>query len=397
MNQDNNNPFDQDHNVIPDNVENIVPDDLVIDSDADTASGVAFDPLPKAKLMSAEEDHKTDDHHDESGFGHAHAAGGHGAGGGHGTEMGWLVSYADMMTLLFGLFVMLYTMSSTTSKGQMEEQLKKISEDAFGGAISATQLKEVSPDEMVEKLLDKNKQLAAELKKSKDEITQKVDLTVIETQKQQMNLKIAEMQKRMEDQQTIMTQQTQQLEEQKRQVASINDTSSVKVQSASVENEKLKQELQKLIQREKDMMAKMKDMVPKDDKKVAAENPNNFLMISTTWASEKHDIDLEIVDVNNKKFNFKKKSYGGVDGQFEIDSRYGPGLEMWKTPKLHPGTYKIKVSLYNSNGNDNPAEVQANVITVTENIKLPVITLTKTDKTKEIRITVDEKGKITLE
>lgn len=367
---------------------NSIPIDDQIVSDADTASGFEFDPKPHAV-----ESHAQDDHF-ESAFGGGHGGGGvHGASGGHGTEMGWLVSYADMMTLLFGLFVLLYTMSSTTSKGQMEEQMKKISEEAFGGAISATQLQEVSPDEIVEKLLDKNKQMAVQLQNSAEEIEKKKDLTVTEAEKKQLEQKIAELQKRMEDQQAVQTQQNQAVEEQKRQLASVTETS-VKVQSITIENKKIKDELDKLVQKQKELVEKMKDMIPKDQ---VTQNPNNFLMISTTWASEKHDIDLEIIDVNNKKFNFKKKSYGGVDGQFEIDSRYGPGLEMWKTPKLQPGKYRVKVTLYNSNGNDNPAEVQASVITVTENLKLPIIKLSKTDKTKEVRINVDEKGKITLE
>jgi len=370
---------------------NSIPIDDQINSEADTASGFEFDPKPHAV-----ENH-SDGHgdHFDSAFGGGHGAGNaHAGGGGHGTEMGWLVSYADMMTLLFGLFVLLYTMSSTTSKGQMEEQMKKISEEAFGGAISATQLQEVSPDEMVEKLLDKNKQLAKDLlQKSQEIVDQKKDLTVTETEKKQLEQKIDELQKRMQDQQTVQTAQTKEVEEQKRQLASVNDTT-VKVQTVTIENQKIKQELEKTIQKQKELVEKMKDMVPKDQ---ITQNPNNFLMISTTWASEKHDIDLEIIDVNNKKFNFKKKSYGGVDGQFEIDSRYGPGLEMWKTPKLQPGQYKVKVTLYNTNGNEAPAEVQASVITVTENFKLPIIKLSKTDKTKEVRFNVDEKGKITLE
>ncbi|AZZ37800.1 hypothetical protein CIK05_13655 [Bdellovibrio sp. qaytius] len=374
------------------NENNSSEEQINIDSEADTSSGIEFDPLPKAEINAGQ---SIDDHHDDAVFSGAHAVGGgHSSGGSHGTEMGWLVSYADMMTLLFGLFVLLYTMSSTTSKGQMEEQMKKISEEAFGGAISATNLKETSPDEMLEKLLDKNKKLAKDLQKSQEEVDKKKDLTVTETEKKQLEQKIAELQKRMQDQQTVQTAQTQAVEEQKRQLASVSDSSSEKVQSVTLENKKIKEELDKLIQKQKELVSQMKTMVPKE---AITQNPNNFLMISTTWASEKHDIDLEIIDVNNKKFNFKKKSYGGVDGQFEIDSRYGPGLEMWKTPKLQPGTYKIKVTLYNSNGNDNPAEVQANIITVTENLKLPIITLTKTDKTKEVHIKVDEKGKVTLE
>ena len=41
-------------------------------------------------------------------------------GGGHGTEMGWLVSYADMMTLLFGLFVILFSFHRIKAKMLMK-------------------------------------------------------------------------------------------------------------------------------------------------------------------------------------------------------------------------------------------------------------------------------------
>ena len=388
MNYDDNKPSDEQSRISVDAAEAIEA------AEADTSSGFEFEQKPKFEVHEGGHGHH--EGHDEVHFGGGHGgAGAHGAGGGHGTEMGWLVSYADMMTLLFGLFVMLYTMSSTTSKGQMEEQMKKISQEAFGGAVSAVELQQTSPDEMIEKLLDKNKQMAKDLQKSQEEIEKKKDLTVTETEKKMLEQKIAELQKRMENQQTIEKEQTAQVEEQKRQIASIKENNVV-IQSITLENQKVKEELEKTKQKQKELVEKMKDMVPKEDKKVV-ENPNNFLMISTTWASEKHDIDLEIVDTNNKKFNFKKKSYGGIDGQFEIDSRYGPGLEMWKTPKLHPGQYKVKVTLYNSNGNEAPAEVQTSVITVTENFKLPKITLSKTDKTKEVRFSVDEKGKITLE
>jgi flagellar motor protein MotB len=358
--------------------------------EADTSSGYEFGQKPKV------EDHGDEGGHDAVNFGHG-SHGAHGAGGGHGTEMGWLVSYADMMTLLFGLFVLLYTMSTTNSKGSVEEQMKKMSQEAFGGSVSANDQKEISPDEMLQKLLDKNKQLAADLQKSQEELTLKRDLTTVETEKKMMQQKIDELTQRMQDNETIQKEMTSKVEEQKRQIASIPDIT-LKIQTVSLENQKIKVELDRAQTKEKELVEKMKNMTPKEKTEASAPvNPNNFLMISTTWATEKHDIDLEIVDTNNKKFNFKKKSYGGVDGQFEIDSRYGPGLEMWKTPKLHPGKYKVKVTLYNSNGNDEPAEVQTNVITVSENRKLPKITLSKTAKTKELRFNVDEKGKITLE
>lgn len=364
---------------------------LQAEAEANTSGGYEFDSKPKA------DNHGAQDAHDDVHFGGSHGgASAHGAGGGHGgTEMGWLVSYADMMTLLFGLFVLLYTMSSTSSKGSMEEQMKKMSQESFGGQVSASEMKDVSSNIIIEKLVDKNKQLAKDLQKAQDEIVHKVDMAAIETENKNLLQKIDEMNKRMENSETVLKEQTAKVEDQKRQIASIPDVA-LKIQTMSKENQKIKVELEQSQQKQKELVEKMKNMMPKDTK-VSDANPNNFLMISTTWATEKHDIDLEITDTNNKKFNFKKKSYGGVDGQFEIDSRYGPGLEMWKTPKLHPGKYKVKVTLYNSNGNDAPAEVQTNVITVSENRKLPKLTLTKENKTKELRFNVDEKGKITLE
>ena len=46
-------------------------------------------------------------------------------------DEGWLVSYADMMPLLFGLFVLLYSMSTMDS--EKFETLKKVSAESFGG------------------------------------------------------------------------------------------------------------------------------------------------------------------------------------------------------------------------------------------------------------------------
>src|SRR3954454_21719376 len=51
----------------------------------------------------------------------------------HENEERWLVSFADMMTLLFALFMVLFSISSVnTSKF---EELQKSLHDAFSGAI----------------------------------------------------------------------------------------------------------------------------------------------------------------------------------------------------------------------------------------------------------------------
>ena len=54
----------------------------------------------------------------------------------HENEERWLVSFADMMTLLFCLFMVLFAISSVnTSKF---EALQRSLQDAFSGAVTAT-------------------------------------------------------------------------------------------------------------------------------------------------------------------------------------------------------------------------------------------------------------------
>src|SRR5215211_5944206 len=56
-----------------------------------------------------------------------------GAGGGHGNDERWLLTYADMITLLMALFMVLFSISSVnTSKF---ESLQRAMQEAFSGRI----------------------------------------------------------------------------------------------------------------------------------------------------------------------------------------------------------------------------------------------------------------------
>src|SRR4051794_2985791 len=61
---------------------------------------------------------------------HQEPSSSHSSGGSH-DESNWLVSYADMMTLLCGFFVLLYSMSQSDAP-QYEAARKSLSEQ-FGG------------------------------------------------------------------------------------------------------------------------------------------------------------------------------------------------------------------------------------------------------------------------
>lgn len=82
------------------------------------------------------------DDHDEGGHGASHHGGDHEEGG-HGEP--WLVSYADLMTLLFGFFVLMYSFeaaknSGDTSMVKMRRELAQF----FGGGVVNNPLGQVA-------------------------------------------------------------------------------------------------------------------------------------------------------------------------------------------------------------------------------------------------------------
>ncbi len=76
-----------------------------------------------------------DEHDDDSDVGHH---GGHGSGPHEEHEEGepWLVSYADMMTLLFGFFVLMYSFAKAELKDDMVNVRKEVAK-YFGGDVSS--------------------------------------------------------------------------------------------------------------------------------------------------------------------------------------------------------------------------------------------------------------------
>lgn len=93
----------------------------------------------------AEGEHSAHDHDEEhEGHGGGHEEGAHGEG------EPWLVSYADMMTLLFGFFVVLYNLEASKAKDDANTiRIKKELAKYFGGTY-------VSPTEEIgEKLMKK--------------------------------------------------------------------------------------------------------------------------------------------------------------------------------------------------------------------------------------------------
>lgn len=331
----------------------------------------------------------------------------------------WLVSYADMMTLLFGLFVMLYSIA-IEHKGNVNATLSKIAESRFRDAdkpvdpakipgapiVTEAELAElhtrlqVAEQKVLEKtntiedlkaqIQSKNQTFQAESrdqesillrfekvqnelsetkrelehfkssgkgKKIKSQINPSIDLN-LEIQKQATRLKIeqntvAQLKTRIQDLEL-------QAQAQSQAVKSQTETLAITKNKLS-ENEDLRKEVNLLKSEQTRHISELnqKDQEIESLKKQVADTAPNlkFLMFSVRWTTLKHDLDMTVEDPTGKLFSFKNRSFKGSDGKFTLDSRSGPGAEMWQTKNLIPGTYKITIKPYQSYGNEEPAEV----------------------------------------
>ncbi len=98
---------------------------------------------------------------------------------------------------------------------------------------------------------------------------------------------------------------------------------------------------------------------------VASSTNSLFAMIS--W-DKPADVDLTVIDPNGLNFNaadssaYRQDSRSGAE--ILIDSQRGPGSEIWYTPTIQPGTYKVRANVYAPRlaGDDEPIPVNINLV-----------------------------------
>lgn len=292
----------------------------------------------------------------------------------HGTEMGWLVSYADMMTLLFGLFVLLYTMASQKD-GSIEQSLKDVSAKYFSQVKTEGKVKAPPLTIMQAEIIQKLESQVAQMKVIPDQRA-----TVAELQQ-----KVQTLEKQIKPVAPVVPDQRQLVTELQKQVETLKQ----ETQNITAQSEAKQKELQKQLAQQR-VVASVPVPAPQVPQK-------KIMVISTTWETEKHDVDLVIVDPNGFRYTFKNKRSPSSVGALEIDSRYGPGLELWRTQDLKPGKYKILVKLYNQFGNTKDAVVKTQIVTNVSSIDLPQAVLNNASKEKTYNVNVDEQGTISVE
>lgn len=91
-----------------------------------------------------------------------------------GDEEPWLVSYADMMTLLFGFFVVMYSFASIKDDGKAMERMRKELSDHFGGEYATATVD--SNDKVVPVVTSSSFTSDWEIGTAKDDKTGEADL-----------------------------------------------------------------------------------------------------------------------------------------------------------------------------------------------------------------------------
>ena len=83
-----------------------------------------------------------------------------------------------------------------------------------------------------------------------------------------------------------------------------------------------------------------------------------FLAVVIQWTTYDHDVDLHIIDAARKEFSFENPTVPGRPGELSVDTRKGPGVEIWGVPEAPPGEYQVLYSFYAPYGNSNAAMVK---------------------------------------
>lgn len=301
----------------------------------------------------------------------------------------WLVSYSDLMTLLFGFFVLMYSMAA--AKKDSSQMMQEVSQ--------AFKTDEKKPDqedptkELLTTLAQKSQELDA-LKEEKERLAMEV---------QKMREQDQESSKLLEEKELL-----QKMAEEKK------AENELLQQQAQIEKEELTKKIEELEKSmldkadnkklTEDLMAQLKDLKEKDlqsQKKIkelkAEEEGKSFILVFSKWDTEKHDVDLTIKNPSGQKFDFKNRSFPGVSGELVLDSRFGPGAEMWTSNKLIPGDYEIEVALYNQYGNLNDAKVTTTIMAGLHKLVLPTAKLNLSTNNKvKYKVRVDKIGKMNL-
>jgi hypothetical protein len=128
----------------------------------------------------------------------------------------------------------------------------------------------------------------------------------------------------------------------------------------------------------------------------------SYLVVVLQWDTLRQDVDMHVVDPAGNEFyyddtNRDGNTFPGEDAFLTVDSRDGPGVEVWLNPTAEAGEYRILANLYDRDQNpDNPLP-RFKVYSRDEIFEIPGRVLdTQREKVEMFRLRVDGEGKVSV-
>jgi len=155
---------------------------------------------------------------------------------------------------------------------------------------------------------------------------------------------------------------------------------SAEAQDVRVQNQQLREEIEKLMELLK----------------------GSYLVVVLQWDTFAQDVDLHVVDPAGNEFYYEEtnrdgSTFPGEDAFLTVDSRDGPGVEVWLNPTADAGEYRILANLYDREQNPENPRPRFKVYTRDEIFEIPGAVLDQQrEKVEMFRLRVDGEGKITV-
>jgi len=155
---------------------------------------------------------------------------------------------------------------------------------------------------------------------------------------------------------------------------------SAEARDVRVENQQLQEEIEKLMELLK----------------------GSYLVVVLQWDTLRQDVDMHVVDPAGNEFYYERtnrdgSTFPGEDAFLTVDSRDGPGVEVWLNPTAEAGEYRVMANLYHRDGNPENPQPHFKVYSRDEIFEIPGEVLTRQRQKVEIfRLRVDGEGKATV-
>lgn len=122
-----------------------------------------------------------------------------------------------------------------------------------------------------------------------------------------------------------------------------------------------------------------------------------FLTVVIQWPTDRHDVDLHVIDAAGSEFSYSAKTVPGRPGGLSTDTQQGPGAEVWEVSEAPPGEYQVLYNYFDANGNPDAAIVTGSVYHRGGRYQIGDRRLTETGRVNALLVavvTVDDDGSV---